>query len=445
MRALRTALPLLLLASHAYCQATHTVVVGVKGSFYDPPTTNALEGDIITFVFGGVIHGVTQSSFEQPCSPLPGGFSSRLLGLNGSSTISPPTWSLVVSNASQPIWFFCESTRPESHCNAGMVGTINVLPDMFNQFQSSAKVVTGTPTPTPLVALTGIGAFATANPTTFSLQSSSASGSSDPGQTQSIILPSASAETSNKKSVPIGAVVGGVVGGVAVVVIAGFLFLQHRQRSRRTIEEEHQYITEKDRQSLPFRRPKQRVMDSDMSDSGSSRGDVGQHRPGSLSGTSSDLSTTRLTRQNSSMNTHPNIHNRNISYGSDQDYIAQTRHTNLQCGLSPVTISDVFNLSPSPHPFAQIPYTQQEAPPPELSSRHGPTANVHKIAKEVAALLGPGSVAPPPGLHPHPLSGSSIAHSQGRSTRQLPDPTRYLRPATVVEEPESPGLPRYER
>ncbi|KAF8963283.1 hypothetical protein BDZ97DRAFT_1758767 [Flammula alnicola] len=109
----------------AHGQTTHTVTVGLLGSFYDPPTVSAEVNDTVTFVFAGP--GVAG------------------IGTNDTS-IPSPTWSIRITNASQPIWYFCEITTPSSHCAAGMVGAINP-PNVsdYLQFAAAAKLVTGTP------------------------------------------------------------------------------------------------------------------------------------------------------------------------------------------------------------------------------------------------------------------------------------------------------------
>lgn len=91
--------------------------MGVAGSFYDPPTVAAQEGDTVTFIFGNgygsftfflfsliyraiSFHGVTQCTFEAPCVRAPGGFNSGLISaLNTSDPIKQ--WSLTITNASQ--------------------------------------------------------------------------------------------------------------------------------------------------------------------------------------------------------------------------------------------------------------------------------------------------------------------------------------------------------
>ncbi|KAL5523820.1 hypothetical protein ACEPAG_7993 [Sanghuangporus baumii] len=413
--------------SYVSSQATHTITVGVRGSFYDPPTTNALEGDIVTFIFGGIIHGVTQSSFSQPCSPLAGGFSSGLLGTNGSTDIEAPTWSIIISNASEPIWFFCEATKPQSHCAAGMVGAINAPSDQFLQFQSAAKAVTGTPTPSPTLILTGIGAFATVSPTTISLSPSSASAlfSSSSSSSATLTAPSStSSEETNSKGVHVGAVAGGVVAGiVALVVIILLLFLLYRRRSMR-VRDGNGFTTEKERTtpSPLFKRGiSDSVADSDFSDSETSRAGSRMRRQVSSSAFSSNMESMDRTAQ--------------------RQPTSRVVGANHQRGFSEVTMEDAFTMLPNRHPYAQAQGTQEPLSPPSAVPDHS-AVNVHEIAKEIATLLRTGNTLPPGVIIPPVVDPRS---SRTRSVRQLPNPTRYLRPEPVPEEPESPALPRYER
>ncbi|KLO12285.1 hypothetical protein SCHPADRAFT_854167 [Schizopora paradoxa] len=162
-----TAVSLALLSTFAAAQTVHQVNVGDNGLFFNPQTITAIEGDIVTFNFIGRNHSVTQSSQDAPCTRLQGGFNSGLLGIGNDTTAPPGVWNLTVTDASQPIWYFCEAVIPFSHCTSGMVGAINPPSnDSFSAFQSSAKAVTETITPTDTVILSGVGAAATANPTT---------------------------------------------------------------------------------------------------------------------------------------------------------------------------------------------------------------------------------------------------------------------------------------
>jgi hypothetical protein len=73
------------------------------------------------------VHTVTQASFDAPCIPLPGGFNSGVAGRGTNDSNPAPTWSLKITNISEPLWFFCEISTPISHCAAGMVGYVFLL------------------------------------------------------------------------------------------------------------------------------------------------------------------------------------------------------------------------------------------------------------------------------------------------------------------------------
>ena len=47
---------------------------------------------------------MVQSSFQSPCDPLPGGFSSGIAGVGNASQaaeVAPPTWDLLITNDTQ--------------------------------------------------------------------------------------------------------------------------------------------------------------------------------------------------------------------------------------------------------------------------------------------------------------------------------------------------------
>ncbi|KAJ7500788.1 hypothetical protein B0H11DRAFT_1994435 [Mycena galericulata] len=182
----------------AVAQTTHTVMVGVEGSFFSPPTLSAGLNDTVTFVFGGDFHSVTQSTFTSPCVRLADGFDSGLAGRGATFSNPPAVWNLRITNASETIWYFCQASMPTSHCESGMVGAINPpsIP-MYDQFVSAAKLVTFTPTPSPSFIASGQGAFATNSPmpSSSNLSSAPALPSSSPSPSSS--SSSASSPTSS--------------------------------------------------------------------------------------------------------------------------------------------------------------------------------------------------------------------------------------------------------
>ncbi|KAF4622176.1 hypothetical protein D9613_009644 [Agrocybe pediades] len=143
-------------------------VHAAPGFLFNPNVIRGRTGDIISFQFTGVPgnHSVTQSSFDDPCNPLPGGFDSGNVFIN-STEATTPIFNLTITDDTKPIYFFCKQLNPTPHCGQGMVGAINPLASEndFDQFQSVAKAV-GTLTASVGQGeggLIGIGAFAAAS------------------------------------------------------------------------------------------------------------------------------------------------------------------------------------------------------------------------------------------------------------------------------------------
>ncbi|KAF5328093.1 hypothetical protein D9619_013619 [Psilocybe cf. subviscida] len=244
--------------------------------FGPPQIPEAPLGTVITFEFIGEPgnHSVTQSSFTDPCNPLPGGFDSGWVFIPQAGLGPPPTFNLTITDDNTPIWFYCKQLQPSPHCIAGMVGAINapVIGSTFDQFQKNAEAFKGIPgaltVSSPLKqsegALVGIGASASAGivgipsgATAFPITASASGGlatqpssvpSATPARTSNIdtsgssseataaTLPAApsaeithnSAQTatagkSPPRIVSTGAIAGGVVGGFIIVVLVIFL------------------------------------------------------------------------------------------------------------------------------------------------------------------------------------------------------------------------------
>ncbi|KAF8637504.1 hypothetical protein AX17_002789 [Amanita inopinata Kibby_2008] len=92
-----------------------------------PNNITASNGTVITFRFTGSPgnHTVTQSTFDDPCNPMAGGFDSGNVYIPPGFTATPPLFNLTVTDDTQPIWFFCKDLRPIPHCQQEMVGAIN--------------------------------------------------------------------------------------------------------------------------------------------------------------------------------------------------------------------------------------------------------------------------------------------------------------------------------
>ncbi|KAJ6604042.1 hypothetical protein B0H10DRAFT_2078213 [Mycena sp. CBHHK59/15] len=108
---------------------------------------------------------ITQSSFADPCQPMAGGFDSGWVYIMQNLT-TLPEWNLTITNDQTPIWFYCKQLLPSPHCNAGMVGVINVKPgaNSFSAFQAKAQGATSALPGQQEGGFVGIGASASAAP-----------------------------------------------------------------------------------------------------------------------------------------------------------------------------------------------------------------------------------------------------------------------------------------
>jgi len=153
-------------------QGQINVDVAPGGQFvFNPANINATAGTLITFFFpsGSTPHSVTQSTFSDPCTPLTGNGTGFDSGLTNSKQFT-----LNVTDASTPIWFFCKTPL---HCGGGMVGSINAPAsgNTFDSFMSKAKAIGNSETTVPDngPVTGGVGAVATAGPAAGSALSSS--------------------------------------------------------------------------------------------------------------------------------------------------------------------------------------------------------------------------------------------------------------------------------
>ncbi|KAJ7349475.1 hypothetical protein DFH08DRAFT_145266 [Mycena albidolilacea] len=105
--------------------ATHfNVNVAPGGVFkFDPAEITAPVNSTVTFWFPNtpqVPHSVTQSSFDAPCTHLAASANTSE-GFDSGFTVAKQ-FSIVITDASKPIWFHCKQFQ---HCGMGMVGSIN--------------------------------------------------------------------------------------------------------------------------------------------------------------------------------------------------------------------------------------------------------------------------------------------------------------------------------
>jgi len=137
----------------------HLIKVGANsGLVFDPTDITAAAGDTISFQFQGKNHSVTQSTFATPCvrqtTPSLGVDSGFMFVAAGAATL--PQWSITVNNSTAPLWFFCAQTTPVSHCNQGMVFSVNApATKTFTQFQAAAKAGGGQANSTTTAGTTG--------------------------------------------------------------------------------------------------------------------------------------------------------------------------------------------------------------------------------------------------------------------------------------------------
>ncbi|KIJ27403.1 hypothetical protein M422DRAFT_784890 [Sphaerobolus stellatus SS14] len=183
----------------------HVITVGLNDQFmFSPNNIIAKENDTVTFFFEGSFnHSITQSTFANPCTYMSGGFNSGLQPAGNS-------FSLKVTNASQPIWFYCEQTTPEKHCGIGMVASINAPTsgsNTFSAFMSKAVALgqsgEGSQTQSPALGSSALGAFASVSATTAPSQAAGSSSGS-----------SGSSSGAERVVLGAGAILAGVVGAL---------------------------------------------------------------------------------------------------------------------------------------------------------------------------------------------------------------------------------------
>jgi len=125
----------LMMAAAPVKSAQIQVTVGGPGgvTLFTPNNMTAQIGDSVLFTFMQKNHSVSQSSFDQPCSSLAGGFDSGFHPVADNVTGSFPTALFqVVDN--NPVWVYC---RQNGHCQKGMVMAINPG-DKFPAFLAAA-------------------------------------------------------------------------------------------------------------------------------------------------------------------------------------------------------------------------------------------------------------------------------------------------------------------
>jgi plastocyanin len=102
----------------------HVIAVSNKEDdlVFKPDSLKAAEGDTVVFKFWPKEHSVAQSTFAKPCEPMKDGFWSGFVPTTSTTAAANTTFTYEVTNATQPIWFYCTQGK---HCQNGMVGVIN--------------------------------------------------------------------------------------------------------------------------------------------------------------------------------------------------------------------------------------------------------------------------------------------------------------------------------
>ncbi|KAF9463889.1 Hsp70 protein-domain-containing protein, partial [Collybia nuda] len=216
-------------------KATHVITVGGAGRAIEPPFLVAELNDVVTFVFNGDFHSVTQSTLENPLIPLSGGFDGGppIRGMDDSTPVR--TWDLYITDAlhRHTIWFFCKVPQKSSNCTEGVVGSINPQNQtMFDIFASAANQNPCTLNHT----------LTTSSSSAFIPTSVHEVSSVIPSSTQSSFANSTPTGTPSTTAIPgsghrhRGAIIGGLIGGIfglTLILLALFLCCWRRHsRSR---------------------------------------------------------------------------------------------------------------------------------------------------------------------------------------------------------------------
>ncbi|KAF1351758.1 hypothetical protein EJ07DRAFT_51033, partial [Lizonia empirigonia] len=103
---------------------TTTVTVGDAGKLvFSPSSLNASVGSVIAFNFLGLNHTLTESDLWNPChSNL--GFDTGFRQYNPTNVSGKFIVEIEVTSQDAK-WFFCAQTAKRSHCQAGMIFSLN--------------------------------------------------------------------------------------------------------------------------------------------------------------------------------------------------------------------------------------------------------------------------------------------------------------------------------
>jgi len=139
---------------------THSVVAGRPGLRFDPENIVAAVGDIVEFHFLPANHSVVESSFDAPCVPKDAdasffsGFFPVSKNPDGSVAQSPEVFQIEIKD-DKPVWFYCAQNKG-SHCQSGMVGTVNQKIDSGKTLEVFRQAAAGVQGPSGVkAAVTG--------------------------------------------------------------------------------------------------------------------------------------------------------------------------------------------------------------------------------------------------------------------------------------------------
>jgi hypothetical protein len=127
--------------------STFIVNVGDRGELvFSPPSLNASVGSIIAFNFLASNHTLTQSNLSNPCL-YNGGFNSGFKQSNPANISGKYVIEFEVQTQ-DPQWFFCAQRVKASHCNEGMVFSLNPGGEYSRFLQNARSTITADPQPT---------------------------------------------------------------------------------------------------------------------------------------------------------------------------------------------------------------------------------------------------------------------------------------------------------
>ncbi|KAF9068736.1 Cupredoxin [Rhodocollybia butyracea] len=159
-------------APTAAMSTDHFIIVGNNGTLtYTPANITAQVGDTVTFQFHQKNHTVTQSSFANPCTPLsvssPGtaSFNSGFMPVAANASTFPTV--TIQINDTTPFWAYCAQTSPVSHCESGMVFSVNAVetsPNSFEAFQAKALALNASASSSGAASLSSPAAASGASP-----------------------------------------------------------------------------------------------------------------------------------------------------------------------------------------------------------------------------------------------------------------------------------------